>query len=86
MIQHAERMLLHVIEDDAALRGREFDDVLLRCARLRLFQRIHDALRELAQRIILRGVVQKGRLGARCEAIVPAIHQTTMRVRAVSAR
>ena len=86
VIQHAQRMLLHVIEDDPALRGREFDDVLLRCARLRLLQRIHDALRELAQRIILRGIVQKGRLGARRETIVPAIHQTTMRVRAVAAR
>ena len=86
MIQHTERMLLHVIEDDPALRGREFDDVLLRCARLRLFQRIHDTLRELAQRIILGGIVQKGRLGARRETIVPAIHETTMRVRAVAAR
>ena len=86
MVQHPERVLLHIVEYDAPLRVRHVYDVFLRCARLAIFESVHHPLWKLAERIILCRIVEKRGLGAGGKAIVPTVHQPAVRVGAVAAR
>ena len=53
VVEHAERLALGILKDDLPLLTREFHDVLLRCTRLRCFQRVRHVLRQALQRIVL---------------------------------
>ncbi len=57
VVEHAERMLFYVFKNEAALRGAKVDDVFLGGAGFGFFEGVDDPLGELADGVVLGGIV-----------------------------